>query len=360
MADLGFTFNGDDYPDTGPPSAIEELSTHRQWVCWALRTRPGAAKPTKPPMSPHTGLGASHAKPSDWGTYEQADAMAKRRKFAGVGFVLTEDDDYTGVDLDKCRDPVTGKLDQWADDIVALNETYWEVSPSLTGLRAIVRGKIEKTVKSDVAHVEVYRSLRYLTITGNHIEGTPEDIRPAPTTLEWLMERVAQFAPKAVEQNSAEVRKVAQNSAIASINDNSRQDAGERAYAQTALDGNAAELAASGEGCRNHALNAKAFRMGRMVGAGWIEKSRVEHALTDACRANGLFKDGGCFRFRSSRRPRSRCGRALARELAGQGLGRARRRASHGARRQQQAAPVQDRGLAKNLEGERRIGRCRW
>ena len=55
MADLGFTFNGDDYPDIGPLSAIDELRLHQQWVCWALVTRPGAAKPTKPPMSPHTG-----------------------------------------------------------------------------------------------------------------------------------------------------------------------------------------------------------------------------------------------------------------------------------------------------------------
>ena len=126
--------------------------------------------------------------------------MAARRNFAGVGFVLTEEDGFTGIDLDKCRDPVTGKLDLWAEDIVALGETYFEVSPSGTGLRAFVRGKIAKTVKSDVAHVEVYRSLRYLTITGDHIDGTPEDIRPAPLTLEFLMDRVAQFAPKAEPQ----------------------------------------------------------------------------------------------------------------------------------------------------------------
>ena len=128
--------------DTGPLSALDELRQHRQWVCWDYVTRPGATKPTKPPMSPHTGRGASHAKPADWGTYEQAEAMAARRKFAGVGFILSETDDYTGIDLDKCRDPATGKLDQWADDIVALGETYWEVSPSGTGLRSFVRGKI--------------------------------------------------------------------------------------------------------------------------------------------------------------------------------------------------------------------------
>ena len=149
----------------GQCSALDELRQHRQWVCWALETRPGATKPTKPPKSPHKGFGASHADPKTWGTLRQAEAMAKRRNLAGVGFVLSEEDDYTGVDLDRCRDPETGKLDQWADDIVSLGETYWEVSPSGTGLRAFVRGKIEKTVKCDTAHVEVYRSLKIPHVT---------------------------------------------------------------------------------------------------------------------------------------------------------------------------------------------------
>ena len=287
--DLGELFDGSKI-DMGPPSALEELSTHRQWVAWRYLLRPGATKPTKPPVNPHNGLGASHAKPSDWGTYEQAEAMAARRKFAGVGFVLSEDDDYTGIDLDKCRDPATGKLDLWAEDIVSLGETYWEVSPSGTGLRAIVRGKIAKTVKCDTAHVEVYRSLRYLTITGDHIEGTPEDIRPAPTTLEWLMARVAQFAPKEIEPHF-EPPKVLNAALVTPARQHN--DTGERAWAEAALERNAADLAACGEGGRNHDLNAKAYRMGRMVARGWIEKSRVEAALTDACHANGYIKDKG-------------------------------------------------------------------
>ena len=277
--------------DRGPQSAIDELRQHRQWVAWRLLTRPSAAKPTKPPINPHTGLGASHSDPKMWGTYEQAQARAKRDRLAGVGFVLTEDDGFTGIDLDKCRDPATGKLDQWADDIVSLGETYWELSPSGTGLRAIVRGKIEKTIKSDVAHVEIYRSQRYLTITGEHIEGTPDDIREAPTTLEWLLARVEQFAPKTeIDIPTSEQKQPLISHPLKSDNSN---DAGERAWAEAALERNAADLAACGEGGRNHDLNAKAYRMGRMVARGWIEKSRVEAALTDACRANGLFKDDG-------------------------------------------------------------------
>ena len=291
--DIGEVFDGSKI-DRGPPSALEELRQHRQWVCWKYLLRPGAAKPTKPPMSPHTGWGASHSKPSDWATYEQAIATTERRKFAGVGFVISENDDYTGIDLDRCRDPATGKLDQWADDIVALGETYWELSPSGTGLRAIIRGKIEKTIKSDVAHVEIYRSQRYLTITGEHIEGTPDDIREAPTTLEWLLARVEQFAgAKANENQSIVIPEQRVTNENAYKGNHPHNDTGERAWAEAALERNAADLAACGESGRNHDLNAKAYRMGRMVARGWIEKSRVEAALTDACRANGLFKDDG-------------------------------------------------------------------
>ena len=280
--------------DTGLLSAIDELRQHKQWVAWRYLLRPGASAPTKPPVSPITGSGASHSNPAHWSSYEVAEAFAKRRNLAGVGFVLSETDDFTGIDLDKCRDPATGKLDQWADDIVALGETYWELSPSGTGLRAIVRGKIEKTIKSDVAHVEIYRSQRYLTITGQHVDGTPDEIREAPTTLEWLLARVGQFAPK-VEVEHRHIAELEQplRQEKAPVEHRPHNDAGERAWAEAALERNAADLAACGEGGRNHDLNAKAYRMGRMVARGWIEKSRVEAALTDACRANGLFKDDG-------------------------------------------------------------------
>jgi hypothetical protein len=72
-----------------------------------------------------------------------------------------------------------------------------------------------------------------------------------------------------------------------------RSDVGERAWANAALIGVATDLAAAGEGGRNNALNASSYRLGRMVARGWLDRSRVEHALTDACRANGLFASDG-------------------------------------------------------------------
>ncbi len=180
--------------------ALRELMERPQWVAWRYKKvidKDGNEKETKPPVNPRIGGGASHSDPNTWGTYAQARVFALSRKLAGIGFVLTDDDGYTGIDLDKVRDKETGEIEPWAAEIVALAETYTEISPSGTGLRLIARGKVEATVKCDPAHVEIYKSQRYLTITGDHVPGTPTSIEPAPRTLAALLTRVEEIRPKA-------------------------------------------------------------------------------------------------------------------------------------------------------------------
>jgi AAA domain/Bifunctional DNA primase/polymerase, N-terminal len=67
----------------------------------------------------------------------------------------------------------------------------------------------------------------------------------------------------------------------------------ERAYAEAALEGCAAELAAAASGGRNETLNKIAFRLGRMVARGWIKRAEVEAALTEAMTANGYVAEEG-------------------------------------------------------------------
>ena len=67
----------------------------------------------------------------------------------------------------------------------------------------------------------------------------------------------------------------------------------EQAYAEAALNGCAAELAAAASGGRNQKLNALAFRMGRMTVRGWIDRSIVEAALTEAMHANSYVAEDG-------------------------------------------------------------------
>jgi len=67
----------------------------------------------------------------------------------------------------------------------------------------------------------------------------------------------------------------------------------ERAYAQAALEGCAAELASAAPGGRNALLNKLAFRMGRMVARGWIKRADVEEALLKAMHDNASVADDG-------------------------------------------------------------------
>jgi hypothetical protein len=167
--------------------AIELLKSHDKWVAWKYVNRDG--KKTKPPVNPHNGRMARNNKPEDWGSYDQAIARVKKDHLAGVGFVITDDDDLTGIDLDHVRDEKTGKLEKWAQEIISLGETYAEISPSGTGIRLFALGKIDRVVKNDKASVEIYVKGRYLTITENHLAGTPEEICPAPKTIAALIKR---------------------------------------------------------------------------------------------------------------------------------------------------------------------------
>jgi hypothetical protein len=180
-------------PDLPDLPAIRELQAIPHWVAWKHVKRGGVW--TKPPISPVTGSFAKHSDPKTWAPFDAALAFAKKNSLAGVGFVLTEQDGLTGIDIDACRNAETDALDDWAAEIVEYGETYAEVSPSGTGLRFIVAGKIDATIKCDLAHVEMYRSQRYLTITGRHLENTPTEIRPAPRTIAALKKRVERMRP---------------------------------------------------------------------------------------------------------------------------------------------------------------------
>jgi Bifunctional DNA primase/polymerase, N-terminal len=68
----------------------------------------------------------------------------------------------------------------------------------------------------------------------------------------------------------------------------------EQAWAASALNGLAADLAAMGKDSgRNIELNNAAFRMGTMIANGWIARGVVEGALIEAVKANGLVTEDG-------------------------------------------------------------------
>lgn len=180
---------------TAIPREMRELP---RWVCWGSRHADpeyaSSRKLDKKPIRPY-GSWASSTDPGTWSTYE---ACAKAcidypGRHWGIGFVFCADDDIHGIDLDHCRDPETGKIYSWAQRIMACLPTYWEISPSRTGVKGFLRGKPPVTGRSHaygrdiygsgfepMGHVEVYESGRYFTVTGAALTGIRE-LRECPS-----------------------------------------------------------------------------------------------------------------------------------------------------------------------------------
>ena len=139
----------------------EELRRRPQWIVWKLEERDG--EPTK---VPYIAGGVGRAKSTDmltWRSFEEAVQALESGRYDGVGFVFCSGDPFAGIDLDKCRDPETGELEEWAAEIVEAFDGYAEVSPSGTGVHIIVRGKAPNKKRGCV---EAYSSERYFTMTG--------------------------------------------------------------------------------------------------------------------------------------------------------------------------------------------------
>jgi putative DNA primase/helicase len=150
----------------------QELQRYVQWVNWKLVKRNN--KDTKVPYSPKTRLKASVSDPLTWGSFKEA-VQQLNNGFNGIGFVLTENDPFVGIDLDEFRDPKTGEVQQQALDIIASLDSYCELSPSGDGFHIWLKGNLPQG-KNRNGHFEIYDRNRYLTITGEHFGTSPKSI----------------------------------------------------------------------------------------------------------------------------------------------------------------------------------------
>jgi hypothetical protein len=188
-----------------PPAALpvnpdgipDELKEHRQFFAWDWefrRDRHGDGKWTKPPMSPWRDGYASVTNPSTWATFDVAMGAYERRDYAGIGFALTKDDPYFFVDLDHYRDPETGAIDGWAEDIIRVfHGTYREISPTETGIKIIGKGRLPGTNHTrqilgarPLAKVEVFDREKYTTLTGHRCDAAPTRLADCQAALTQL------------------------------------------------------------------------------------------------------------------------------------------------------------------------------
>lgn len=146
-----------------------EITQYNQWVVWRYEDR-GGPKPTKVPYDPKTGSLASVDDPSTWASFPQACAAAQAGGFDGIGFVFSDYDPFTFIDLD---DTLGDKAAYERQQLIYKSfNSYSEVSPSGNGCHIIIRGRVEGAGRRR-SFVEVYSRARYATFTGHVINASP-------------------------------------------------------------------------------------------------------------------------------------------------------------------------------------------
>jgi hypothetical protein len=163
------------------PASLRRL---RRWVVWRWEWKPkkngGEGGWDKPPKQTD-GRDAKSNYPSTWTTFEEALAAHQNGRFDGVGVMLGQVDDsgpsLVGIDLDRVRDPVTGKVKPWAAWVATRLESYAEVSPSGTGIKLLAWGTLPQGRYADHERgVEMYHRSRYFCLTGHRLPETPDEV----------------------------------------------------------------------------------------------------------------------------------------------------------------------------------------
>jgi primase-polymerase (primpol)-like protein len=172
-----------------------ELRALKRWVLWRYELKPGRAKWDKVPYAADGGGRASSTDPESWSDFDgcRDGFEAAAGGWSGIGFNPLFADGITVIDLDACRDPATGRLEEWAAAVVAAFDTYFEVSPSGRGLRGFCYGK-KPGLRCKKGNVELFDGRtaegtpggKYLTVTGHNLDESPASVNPRQEQIEAM------------------------------------------------------------------------------------------------------------------------------------------------------------------------------
>jgi putative DNA primase/helicase len=169
------------------PGSLKEIP---RWLLWKYikKKKPdGTIFWTKVPFQT-SGAPASTTDPRTWCSYDDALDAWMVGDFDGIG--LTLGSDVQGIDLDDCRDPVTGKLNDFSIEVLARVKGYAEVSPSGTGIKLFAKTNLDGSRTKKEVGVELYREGRYFTVTGRALNDKHVDLSGEVQALDWLIEKV--------------------------------------------------------------------------------------------------------------------------------------------------------------------------
>lgn len=145
-------------------------------------------KNKKIPINPHTGQAASSTDPTSWTDFDRAYAYTKANNLDGIDIALRKNGKVvlTGMDFDHCVGE-DGTISEWALKVIQEVDSYTERSPSKTGIRILVNTDGLPPGGRKNGDVEIYDDKHFLSVTGDHIEGTPDWIgyRPKEVLAVW-------------------------------------------------------------------------------------------------------------------------------------------------------------------------------
>jgi predicted P-loop ATPase len=188
------------------PAIAQMAGMGPRFVTWkSLPDRKGKLR--KVPLRANGRATAKSNDPSTWSPYEALARGLALEEVEGPGIMLGQVAEHlwlVGGDLDRCRSPVTGKIEPWAQRWIDRLATYGEVSPSGAGVKLFgtvtqlpaalwdADGSKWKGLEAtppdaampegaegcghDKAEIGLYPCTRYFTLTGQHLPGTPNTI----------------------------------------------------------------------------------------------------------------------------------------------------------------------------------------
>ena len=152
------------------PAELRDLPA---WLCWRFESVGSEKKPRKVPF--YAGGGKRYGvqgRPEDRErlvTFEAAKSAAIRRGMDGVGMALLEGNDVVALDFDRCVGPAG--IDPEVERVI--RNTYSEFSPSGTGIRAFMRGRLPNAKdQTGPFGFEVFSTSGFVTFTGNTTQFT--------------------------------------------------------------------------------------------------------------------------------------------------------------------------------------------
>ena len=186
------------------PALLAELPA---WLKWLYVQNKDEPKPRKVPYYTHgkarSGTQGGEDDLSQLTTFEEAQRVAFKQNYSGVGFAMNKDWGVVALDFDNCIDG-GGIIHE--EVVTLVSGTYAEVSPSGKGIRAFFKGylKDRKSLGKEFKYgFEVFCEKGFVTFTGNRVKGAPFDLAPiTPLVNDFYKKRIGAPAPSPVKQEA--------------------------------------------------------------------------------------------------------------------------------------------------------------